>query len=127
VVFSVAVPYCVLFSAQSQCIQSPPRRLWSHQAEVLHLEASTPIESPVILNRMRDLNLAVDKQGLALEALEARLREEDLEPRSTGRLTAAQAKFALEQVFTVLRSSFMSAGPTPLSRDDAFVIIRCVL
>ena len=41
-------------------------------------------------------------------------------------LTLDQAKFSLQQVFGVLRSSFVTAGASGalLSRDDAFVVIR---
>ena len=41
-------------------------------------------------------------------------------------LTLDQAKFSLQQVFGVLRSSFVTAGASGalFSRDDAFVVIR---
>ena len=90
----------------------------------MQLEAEVPAESAAVLNRVKDMTAAVDKQGGLIDALEARLREDDADAPSGNCLTSSQARFLLEQVFSAVRSSFMSAGPTPLSRDDAFVVIR---
>ncbi len=78
---------------------------------------------------MAQLEATLEKHAGTLAVLDARLREEGDAGGTgvdTGGLTPSQAKFALEQVFSVVRSAFVSSSSTALTRDDAFVIVRYV-